>query len=176
MTDFVNNLPLSGGVVVAGLIYVGASLMTGQIVGERLIKKSGWDNQCRAGIRADIVSRQPAQSFVPKIDCNSILGGWMGREGKAWCAQYGEKIINPLGDQLNARERQLREASKRRLTNALSKSSSRCSCAASLALESNRVSFALYTGSIRLVNPPAIKNLKGTLATALNNPLCSVKE
>ena len=39
MSDFINNLPISGGIVVAGMIYVGASLITGQIVGERLIEK-----------------------------------------------------------------------------------------------------------------------------------------
>ncbi len=176
MTDFVNNLPLSGGVVVAGLLYAGASLITGQIVGERLIAKSGWDKQCIAGIKADIVSRQPVRSFVPKIDCNSIIGGFMGREGKVWCTRYGDKIINPLGDLADARQRQIKEANQRRLSNALSKSTSLCTCAASLALETNRVSFALYAGSIRILTPPAVKNLKSTLVTALNNPLCSVKE
>ena len=176
MPDFVNNLPLSGGVVVAGLIYVGASLITGQIIGDRLIKKSGWDQQCIAGIKADIVSRQPAQSFVPKIDCNSIFGGFMGREGKAWCARYGDRVINPLGDLANARQRQIKEANQRRLSNALSRSTSRCFCAASLALENNRVSFAIHSGSIRMVSPPAVKNLKTTLVVALNDPLCTVKE
>ena len=177
MTDFVNNLPISGGVVVAGLIYAGASLLvSGQIIGDRLIEKTGWNEQCRAGIRADIVSRQPIPSFTPRIDCNAIFGNFMGREGKAWCARYGNNIINPLGNQLDARQRQLREANQRRLTNALSKTTSRCSCAASLALETNRVSFGLYAGSIRLVNPPVVKNLNSTLVTALNNPLCSVGE
>ena len=176
MPDFVNNLPLSGGIVVAGLVYAGASLITGQLVGDRLIEKSGWDQQCIAGIKADIVSRQPVQSFVPKIDCNSIIGGWMGREGMDWCTNYGDQIINPLGNLANARQRQLKEANQRRLANALAKTSSRCSCAANLALETNRISFALHSGSIRLLTPPAVKNLKSTLVTALNNPLCSVKE
>jgi len=177
MPDIVNNLPISGGVVVAGLIYAGASLLvSGQFIGERLIEQSGWDKQCRADIKAYIVSRQPAPSFTPRIDCNAIFGGFMGREGKTWCARYGNQLINPLGNQLDAKKQQLREASQRRLINALSKSTSRCSCAASLALETNRVSFGLYAGSIRLVKPPTVKNLQSTLVTALNNPLCSVGE
>ena len=177
MPDFTNNLPLSGGIIVAGFLYAGASLLvTGPVVGERLIEKSGWDKQCRAGIKADIVSRQPAASTAPRIDCSAILGSWMGREGKAWCALYGNQLLGPLGDQLDARQRQLKEANQRRLSNALSKSTSRCSCAAALALEESRVSFGLYAGSIRLVSPLAIKNLKSTLTAALNAPLCSVKE
>ena len=176
MPDIINNLPLSGGVVIAGLIYAGASLITGQIVGERLIEKSGWNQQCIAGIKADIVSRQPVASFMPRIDCNSIFGSFMGREGRAWCARYGDQIINPLGDLASTRQRQLREANQRRLSNALSKTSSHCTCAANLALETNRISFALHSGSIRLISPPAVKNLKNTLVVALNNPLCSVKE
>lgn len=174
--DFGNSLPFGGSVTIAGVIYVGTSLLvSGPFIGERMIELSGWDKQCQSIIHSELTANQPAPSFSPQISCNSILGMWMGSQGKAWCARYGDRLINPLGDQLNAQRRRVEELNRRRLSNAVSKTTSRCSCAANLALETNRTAFALHAGSIRLVNPSAVKHLQSTLVTALNAPLCSMK-
>lgn len=174
--DFGNNLPFGGGITIAGALYVGASLLvTGPLIGERMIEVSGWNKQCQSITHAELSANQPAPSFTPQISCDSILGMWMGSQGKAWCARYGDKLINPLSNQLTAQRRRVEELNRRHLSNAVSKTTSRCSCAASLALETNRTAFALHAGSIRLVNPSAVKHLQSTLVTSLNSPLCSMK-
>lgn len=174
--DFGNNLPFGGSATIAGALYVGASLLvTGPLIGERMIEVSGWNKQCQSIIHSELTANQPAPSFTPQISCNSILGMWMRSQGKAWCARYGDRLINPLGDQLNAQRRRMEELNMRRLSNAVAKFTSRCSCAANLALETNRTAFALHAGSIRLVNPSAVKHLQSTLVTALNSSLCSMK-
>ncbi|PCJ82174.1 MAG: hypothetical protein COA52_20240 [Hyphomicrobiales bacterium] len=171
-----NSLPLSGGIVIAALLYAGVSvLITGQVVGERTINKSNWELQCHAALKSEMIAREPAPTFIPKLDCNSILG-LFGAEGKRVCRRHGNPQFNfPMLDQLNAQKRRVQALQQKRLSFAASKIGSRCGCAMSVTLEKNRIPWAIYAGSIRTITPPAIKNVQFELETALRSPLCAMK-
>lgn len=170
-----NGLPISGGVLIAGLLYAGASLfISGPVVGERMIAKSDWGRQCKVVLRTELVARAPAPTFTPKLDCNSIFGIF-GKQGQALCRVHGNVLKIPFADQLKAIQNQKRALQQKRLALAASKTGSRCDCAVSLTLEKRRVPLAIYAGSIRLVTPPAIKNLNSELMTALRSPQCEMK-
>jgi len=168
-----NGLPISGGVVIAGVIYAGVSMfLTGPVIGERTISRSGWEQQCKAALKAEIVAQAPAPTFTPRLNCNAVMG-LFGSQGQALCRQYGERLL-PFTNQLQELQDRKKAFRERRMSLAISKSKNRCECAAALTLEQKRVPLALYAGSIRLVTPPAIKNLKSELITALRSPRCAV--
>ncbi|MBL4759225.1 MAG: hypothetical protein JKY32_16855 [Rhizobiales bacterium] len=168
-----NGLPVNGGVIVAGLIYVGVSMfVTGPVVGERTIARSGWDQQCKAALKSEIVAQAPAPTFTPRLNCNAVMG-LFGTQGQALCRQYGERLL-PFANQLNELQSRKQALQQRRMSLAISQSKNRCDCAAALTLEQARVPLALYAGSIRMVTPPAIKNLKSELISALRSPRCAV--
>ncbi len=166
-----SGLPISGGVIVAGLIYAGVSMfVTGPVVGERIIDKSGWDQQCKAALKSEIIAQSPAPSFTPKLNCNAILG-LFGSQGQELCSMY-DGALSPFTNQLQELETRNQAFQQRRITQAISQTKNRCDCAAALTLEQKRTALAIYAGSIRLVSPPAIKNLKSELTTSLRSPRC----
>ncbi len=171
-----NSLPLGGGIIIAGLLYAGVSvLITGQIVGERTINKTNWEPQCHAALKSEMIASEAAPAFTPKLDCNSILG-LFGTEGKRICRKHGNPQFNfPLMDQINAQKQRVQALQQKRLSNAASKIGSRCGCAMSVTLEKNRIPWAIYAGSIRTVTPSNIKNVQFELETALRSPLCNMK-
>jgi len=168
-----NSLPVSGGIIVAGLIYAGVSMfVTGPVIGERTIARSNWNQQCKAVLKSEIVAQAPAPTFTPRLNCNAILG-LFGGQGQALCRQYGDRLL-PFTNQLQELQSRKQTFQQRRMSLAISQSKNRCDCAAALTLEQKRVPLAIYAGSIRLVSPPAIKNLKSELITALRSPRCAV--
>lgn len=172
--DF-NSLPLSGNLVLALIVYALISVFgTGQLVGERMIEKSNWPNQCQRAVVRELQSNQIEPTFTPKFDCNSIFGNLFGQEGKQLCHNHGNFNL-PFVDQLQAHQEKLAKANENRLAQAASKTSSRCSCAASLTLERRRVAFGLHAGSLRLMTPAPVQNLSSELATALHYPECALK-
>ena len=172
----VNTLPGGGALIVTGLIYAGVSaFVTGPVIGQRVIIKSGWAEQCKISLQAQISTKEPAPTFPPTIGCKSLFG-WYGDQGAAFCRRYGDRFKLPFMDQLAAHQRRLKQARERRLTMAASSAPTRCACAASLTLEKQRVSFAIYAGSIRLITPTPIKNLRAALTSALHSPLCAQKD
>lgn len=170
------NLPIAGGALVVVILYAGVSFfVTGPLVGERTIAKSDWPKICRSEIRAELELSHPASPALPRMDCSSIMGGFFGRDGQAWCNAYGGSFRMPLAETLEAVEGQKRELQNRRIELAASRTATRCDCAASAVLETDRTSFALYAGSLRLVAPPAVKNLSPGLRSALSLPHCAMK-
>lgn len=170
-----SNLPVSGGLIIAGLLYAGlAAFVTGPVIGERTIQKSGWDKQCIIALRKENVLRNPKPDFVPQLSCNSFFG-WFGQEGQDFCNRYGDAAIPFLG-QINEHQRKLSEHRQKRLSLAATNAMSRCNCAGSLLLEKKRSSFAIYAGSIRLVTPMVVKNLHSELRTTLHSPLCKQRD
>jgi len=171
-TDF-NGLPFSGGIVIAGLIYAGASmLVTGPTIGERVIEKSNWAPRCERVLQEAIILENPAPVSAPRPDCGSLLGALFGADGAELCGAL-DGLINPIVGQIEAQERKLALANQKRIELAASQSSSRCSCAQVVVLE-NRVPWALYAGSFRLVTPSAVRNLDGQLMSALSSPVCQL--
>lgn len=175
MLPDVTGWPISGGIVVAGLLYAGVSMFaTGPIIGERTIAKSDWDEQCATIVVRGIQSSQPDEPFVPDLTCQSLIAPMLGREGEALCRAYGDDLI-PFAGQLREQQRRVHDLNQQRLSNAVADAGNRCSCAASYMLEDKRVAFAIYAGSLRLIKPPAVKNLPAELRSALAAPQCALK-
>ena len=108
------NLPIGGGFLLAGLAYIGISMfVTGPVVGERTIAKSGWDARCQTVLRSELAANQPAPQFAPKIGCETLFG-FYGEQGKAFCRYYGGQFKLPLLDQLEQHKRRLRELKRKR--------------------------------------------------------------
>ena len=168
-------LPVSGGLFVACAAYAAISFfVTGPIIGERVIAKSGWMESCQLALDAEISSQKPAAPIVPRVDCQSMVG-WLGPVFETICTNHGNPELKlPQQRMVEAQEQALYEAKERQLVNKAKQSPSRCACAATLALE-NRIGWALYAGSARLVTPPKIKHLNTTLIGALHTPHCALK-
>ncbi len=171
-TDF-SGLPFSGGILLAGLIYTGASmLVTGPTIGQRVIEKSNWAPRCERVLQETIILENPPPVPALKPDCSSLLGALFGADGAEFCGVYGG-LLSPLANQIEAQERKLAQANRRRIELAASNSSSRCSCAENVVLE-DRVPWALYVGSFRLVTPSSVRNLDGQIMSALTSPFCKL--
>lgn len=175
MLNEANGLPVSGGLMVAIILYVLASMfVTGQVVGERMIAKSNWGQQCQTVLQVELRAQTPAPAFTPRLDCNSIFGVF-GPQGRALCRRHGDVLKIPFVDQLQGLQRRKQELQEKRFALAASKTGSRCGCAVSLTLEQQRVPLAIYAGSIRLVTPRFIKNLNTELMSSLRSPHCAMK-
>ncbi|MGB7433205.1 MAG: hypothetical protein WA921_12135 [Ahrensia sp.] len=171
----IKDLPISGMTVIAAVGYAAISyLVTGPLVVDRTVQKSGWVAQCQRDLHGEIQSSRQVPEFTPQLDCNSILG-MFGNEGQQLCRKYGNFKV-PLFDQLNDYQRRIQEQEEARLAQAADASTYRCDCAVSLTQETRRIPFALHAGSARLITPAAIKNLNSELQTSLRSPLCAGKQ
>lgn len=166
------NLPISGSVLIASLLYAGASVFVlGPLVAERTIEKSNWNSLCEAGLRADIKAQRRPARIIPKTDCRSTIGAFMPELAKL-CTQYGNPDFGgPATSLLRQKERLRQDAEERRLARASSNSGSKCSCAASLVTQDR--AWAIHAGSLRLITPTQVSNLRSELTRALNTPHCT---
>ncbi len=170
-----SNLPVSGGLIVAGLIYAGiVTFGLAPMVAKRTIERSNWDAICKAGLQAEISAKRSPPRFIPRTDCKSIFGSFMPELG-ALCSKYGNPDFGgPATQLMQAQERAKREFENRRLTRIASQTGSRCECAS--AIVSEKRAWAIYSGSFRLITPPSVSNnLNSSLVRALRSPQCSMK-
>lgn len=172
--DF-KDLPFNGMTLIGAIGYGALSLaVTGPLVIDRTVQKSGWIAQCQRSLHEEIRSGEDVPAFTPQMDCNSIFG-MFGREGQQLCHQYGNFKL-PFMDQLNEYQQRIQKQKNMRLAQAAKSSAYRCDCAVSLTQETRRIPFALYAGSARLFKPTAVKNLASELETSLRSPLCASKK
>ncbi len=173
MTEFSNNLPVGGTVLLAVGGYVLASLfVTGPLVGKRTIEKSDWAQQCPRLLQSELAAEQPAPTFKPKLDCKSLLGLW-GEQGRAVCRKHGNwKLDHPILDQVFDYRERVDRIARDRLGLKATQFSSRCECAVSVTL-SNRTPWALHAGSLRLMTPPEVSNVGAELFSSLRSPKCA---
>lgn len=144
---------------------------TGPIVASRLIDiKENWSQVCRAEITAraslpTIVNDDVnARVAAARVGCSFMPQGPLRR----MCA---DKI-----DQAAGMARQAAEQRKRQLISvAVARSETRCGCARSQVQTKHAGSFAIYSGSLRVVEPPAVKNLMTELKTALHSDACAMR-
>ncbi|MEX0956375.1 MAG: hypothetical protein WDZ83_14340 [Rhizobiaceae bacterium] len=170
------NLPVTGGVALTALVYGAISLfVTGPLIGERMIAKSGWENQCRSGLVRAIESEQRAAvPAIPDLDCDALIAPLFGSEGSRFCQRHGGFRL-PFADQLQAQKRRAEELARRTLEGAAAKAGSRCSCAIARTLTDERVSLAIAAASLRLVVPRAASDLNSGLQSALGSDQCAMK-
>ncbi len=110
------NLPVSGGLLIAGILYAGVSLFaTGPLIGERTIERSDWSTSCTNALESEILSEKPPAPITPRTDCQSLMG-WLGRDFARVCDNHGNPEFKlPFQDQVRAQEQALYEAKERRL-------------------------------------------------------------
>lgn len=168
-----NGLPLSGGLLIAGLLYFGASMfVTGPIVGKRTIEKSNWIPRCERAIVQSVTQDVPAlKTPAATPDCKIIMGTFAGPDGRALCGAVGFLFDNPLARQIEVQNERVTRAHKNRIAQAASRAGSRCSCAVNVALE-NQIPWAIHAGSFRLVTPPSVANLDAGLLSVLSSNVC----
>ena len=172
--DF-STLPFSPLLVVVGLGYaVFSSEVSGPLMIDRELKKSGWHASCQSDLEADIRTwRGPEPLSMPRLDCESTFGTIYGDQGKAFCDNVGNfKIPIPGLDALRDQQDHARAMEQRRMERAASNAPTACACAQDVFVSSERVSVALYAASGRLITTPALANRDAGLSRALNSPLC----
>ncbi|WP_306261307.1 hypothetical protein [Pararhizobium sp. IMCC21322] len=169
-----NTLPGGGGLVLTGVAYgVFALFIGGQIIGARTIEKSRFLPRCEQALVLAAKQDAPTlQTPVPTPDCNSIIGMFAGPEGKQLCNIVEPLFQNPLAGQIEKQNQELKDAYNARLKNAAAHASSSCKCAVNVQLE-DRMPWALYAGSARLITPSKIRNLDAELFAALSSPVCA---
>lgn len=171
-----NSLPIGGGVLIAGAIIVGAALVLGpNVVGARTIERFDWVPRCTKAIiaLAERDAPKPAQQkSVPFIDCNSLTEIMPGGDSNPFCKMFEFLFENPVGNQVTAQHRHAVQAHQEYIEQAALQATSRCACASTLVL-SDRVPWALYAASGRLISGPKISNLDAELLSALSSPTCS---
>ena len=162
-----------GGVLLAALLYAGASLyVTGPLVTHRTVERSGWLTTCQAEVRNTIRALHPPQIEAPELDCDmvfKVLGPEMRR------------LLYPMGmgaacQAIDAQKHQRAMAEKlkeQRLQALMARAGTRCRCAVSELIERRRLPLALYAGSARLIVPAPVKNLPDELTTSLHGPVCT---
>jgi hypothetical protein len=169
------SLPFTGSALAFGLLYAGVSLfITGPLVGERTIAKSGWADSCEIAVVRGAETGNPLlDDILPGLDCDSLFAPWFGEEGAQFCQRHGGEFALPFVEQFQQNQRRREE---KRLSRTTDGAASRCSCAISYTLESERIPLAIHAGTLRLVTPHSIKNLSGELGAALNTSQCAMKE
>lgn len=161
---------VSGGSVTAwAAIYVVISLyVIGPMVGERTIERLGWIEKCS---RALTQRAAPSSSQkTPPLNCQGLLG-WMGDEARAFCQHYGNPTLPDMGG-LADLETSHRSNAERWL-GLNDGNASQCHCAANVTLSRERVAFALYAGSARMMSPAPVRTLSQELETSLNSAACT---
>lgn len=167
-----SSVPIGGSLLLAGLAYAGLNLfVTGPLIGDRLIEKSGWYETCPAALHAEIQAQREPPPIIPRTDCQSLMGGIMPELG-ALCREYGNPDFGgPMSGMLREQERQRLEAEERRMNLAAAKSEDACTCAANVLLE-ERLAFAIHAGSARQITPPTVASLDSSLARSLHSSAC----
>ena len=169
-----HSLPISGSIVIAGLLYIGASVfITGPLVAKRTIDKSGWHTQCPLQLQAEIDNQRTPQKWLPQTDCQTLFG-WLTPEISALCQGVGNPDFgSPEVRALKQQERHRQQLESQRLTQAAAHTGTRCQCAATLVAKDTV--WAIHAGSLRLISPPEVTQLPATLTGALNTPHCRIK-
>ena len=84
-----NQLPVSGGLLLSGLVYAGTCLfITGPLIATRTIENTPWQSACEAGVKAEIDATRTPPKVIPKTDCRSLVGG-LFPQLTGLCAKYG---------------------------------------------------------------------------------------
>ena len=166
-----NSLPVSGGILAAGFIWVlVACFALGPLVADRSIERSQWQQTCTAKLRNAIAERVPEVPARPSVTCTDVMG-LFGNQADQFCRQGGNAIFDLLKiDPLAEQRKQARRLRAARLARLAKQAPSRCSCAATF-VKSDRLMWGLYAGSARLIGGP--QNLQTSLAQALHTPVCS---
>ncbi|GJE18419.1 hypothetical protein [Methylobacterium marchantiae] len=167
------SLPAMSGTLLAGAAYAALSaFVTGPLVGERTIDKSGWPARCARQVLAEIKADTPPSTR--NLDCGAVLGILYGKEGNAFCERHGAVLSLPFGV-LGSVQEQQQNAARARAAEQAAVSGSRCDCAVATVLEQRRIDLAVYAGTARLVTPRSVRALDAELVRAARAPICALR-
>jgi len=166
-----NNLPISGGVLMTGLLYVATSVfITGPLVAQRTIEYENSHQMCVAQIQKQLPETQPETNGLPDIDCG-ILSKALSPELGQLCNAYEDSPLGQLIDSVmggvSAQKEMLRA---KRLQAIANKTKNQCKCAISIA--TRETYWSIYAGSARLITPPEVSALPSTIYKAAQSPYC----
>lgn len=170
----INSLPISGGVITAGIVWaVFSGFVLADVVAERTIANSGWEASCEQDLRANITVQRPqAKTSTPNLSCDALMGV-IGNGAGQLCDQGGDLLFNLMTiDPLTHQKEQMRQREEERLSRIADLAPSRCSCAANV-VGADRLMWGLFAGTARLAGGP--KNLQSDLTQALHSPACALK-
>ena len=128
-----HSLPISGSIVIAGLLYIGASVfITGPLIAKRTIDKSDWNTMCVSQLQAEIDTQRTPQKWLPQTDCQTLFG-WLTPEISALCQGIGNPDFgSPEVRALKQQEQHRQQMENQRLTQAAAQTETRCHCAAAV--------------------------------------------
>lgn len=168
--------PLFGPIGISALVYsLVMAFIIGPEIGKRTIEARHWSKICPTTIARKAEAEAGPVNQIPQFDVCMMMFGLYGDDGEQYCRMHGDfwnGPANKLLDGVNQKNRQLQEW---RIDRATVDSQDRCSCASNLTLEKNRVSFAIYAGTARMVTPPSIDNLQSELKSSLSSSRCAMK-
>ena len=175
---FDNPAPQIGGpIVLTGLAYVVFSLLVGGgIVSGRMIEKSGWQQQCERVVVQAVKNEAPKLQSVPlKLNCKNAVGIFIdgySSDADAFCGVVDLFLDQSPARQIENQNRKLKAAYNKRVAKAATSAGSKCACASHV-VQSDRMPWAIYAGSWRMVKPSELNNLDAKLSAALISPLCA---
>lgn len=170
--DF-SEFPVGSSTILGFALWAGVSwFATGQMVGERMIELSGWQDACTQNLVAQVERQAPPSYRTPRTDCSAVLGSFLP-ELDQLCRGFGNPdLASPEIRQLRNEIAQAEARHHQRLSRVAEAAPNQCKCAASVVLE-DRLPWALHAGSARLITPSEIKHLDQSLSQALHTPLCA---
>jgi len=165
-----NTLPITGGVLAAGISWVALSALLGGEVADRLIEQSGWNVLCEPRLQSIYSDQVQKSAPPPEIGCDD-LPDVFGQNMGELCDQSGGGLFLKLLtlDPAAAAKEQAREIEEQRVLDKMEQAQSRCDCAAR-GVAADR-SWWVYAGTLRLKGGP--DDLWGDLVGKLNTPVCT---
>ncbi len=161
-----------GGTVFALILYAAGSMfVTGPLVIERTVEKSGWASRCEQTVHEEVRSHDGTQTKPPAMSCDMILGS-MDSRVRDLMRTFGGDAACKMLDMKRQQEEIVRQAKAMRVQSAMGQAASRCDCAISHLTENKRIAVGLYAGSARLITPAVIRNLESHLRASLYAPAC----
>ncbi|MEO0384163.1 MAG: hypothetical protein AAF234_11495 [Pseudomonadota bacterium] len=174
-----------GGVGLALLGYgLFSAFVSGPELGQRTIDAMNWSENCETAIarQAEPEPRAPAAISRGSVDVCRIAFSLYGQRGEQYCDMHGatinggvDDLLDTAGSLVDIVEAPARAARQALAAQAAADAPNRCACAATQVLSDERLSFALYAGSARLITPPAIDTLQSQLRVALSSPYCAME-
>lgn len=165
-----------GGVGLALIFYaLFMAFAVGPELGQRTIDAQGWPQTCQSTIASTVQRRNVPAASIPRLNVCRMVFGFYGQDGQRYCDFHGDRFNSGINSTVDALNGYADTINDWRTDQATIDAPDRCSCASSLVLENERVSFALYAGSARLITPPTIRNLRSELRAALASPHCALE-
>jgi hypothetical protein len=169
----INTLPISGGIIFAGISWaVISGVVLGPLVADRTIEKSGWHQICERKIKQSLIEQRPQEQSTPKIECGSFMK-ILGYGSDQFCRQGGDELFDWMTiDPLAGQKERLRQQKAQRLERLAELAPTQCSCAAAV-VKDDRLGWGLFAGTARLAG--GSDNLNADLTRALHSPVCTLK-